>query len=166
MNKLLLVCLVWLSSCAFTIPQYTYVTPAEYYVPVATNVYNSPHGLPLGTYEAGTNCTIVGEFNHWYIVRGAGNVDYWIRREALVPRGSPGSSGAQTYADAPTSPTPQGTTHNTYTGPRGGHYYINGNGNKTYVTPQSTINSQNVQTGPRGGQYYINSHGNKTYIKH
>jgi hypothetical protein len=59
--------------------------------------------------------------------------------------------------------TVQGRT--IYTGPRGGQYYINGNGNKTYITPPSTIYNNQIYTGPRGGQYYINQNGNKTYIK-
>jgi hypothetical protein len=56
------------------------------------------------------------------------------------------------------------------TGPRGGCYYINGSGNKTYVdrsfcggsVPDS--NPSGYIRGPRGGCYYINSGGNKTYV--
>lgn len=169
MNKLLLLCLLWLSSCALTVPQYSYVAPAEYYVPVATNVYASPHGMPTGTMPAGSNLTVVGEFNHWLIVRGPGTTDYWMRRTSLLSGSAPSTYStysAPAYSAPAYSPAPAGTTHDTYTGPRGGHYYINGNGNKTYVTPQSTINNNNIQTGPRGGQYYINRNGNKTYIKH
>ena len=64
------------------------------------------------------------------------------------------------------------------TGPRGGCYYINGNGNKTYVdrsmcggtTPtrsqssSSTSSSGGYIRGPRGGCYRINRNGNKTYV--
>lgn len=57
------------------------------------------------------------------------------------------------------------------TGPRGGCYYINSNGNKTYVDRSlcgSPTNGQSTSTGyirgPRGGCYYINSNGNKTYV--
>lgn len=68
-----------------------------------------------------------------------------------------------------------------YTWPRGGCYYINSNGNKTYVShaycwTSSTESSSNSysnyssyewghtwHTWPRGWTYYINSHGNKTY---
>ncbi len=61
------------------------------------------------------------------------------------------------------------------TGPRGGCYYINRNGNKTYVDrslcvslqgySDSTSRSQSRYiTGPRGGCYYINRNGNKTYV--
>lgn len=72
-----------------------------------------------------------------------------------------------------------------HTGPRGGKYYININGNKTYIKSNSSkTNSYNfyypkynysttpiynsektIHTGSRGGKYYINSNGNKTYIK-
>lgn len=58
-----------------------------------------------------------------------------------------------------------------HTGPRGGKYYVNSNGNKTYVKNKSTYGapknstSRIIHTGPRGGKYYINSNGNKTYIK-
>ena len=58
-----------------------------------------------------------------------------------------------------------------HTGPRGGKYYINSNGNKTYVKSKSTYraprstSSRTIHTGSRGGRYYINSNGNKTYVK-
>jgi hypothetical protein len=58
------------------------------------------------------------------------------------------------------------------TGPRGGCYYINSNGNKTYVdrslcggtVSYSGSNRGGYITGPRGGCYYINGNGNKTYV--
>lgn len=77
------------------------------------------------------------------------------------------------------------------TGPRGGCYYINSGGNKTYVdrslcseaadiTPKvrplaSSGSSSSSRSsgggrvyirGPRGGCYYINGNGNKTYVDH
>ncbi len=67
---------------------------------------------------------------------------------------------------------PKSATNRTiHTGPRGGKYYINSNGNKTYVKSKSTYgaprstSSRTIHTGPRGGKYYINSNGNKTYVK-
>ncbi len=58
-------------------------------------------------------------------------------------------------------------------GPRGGCYYINRNGNKTYVDKSlcgisetynnPSLNQGKYITGPRGGCYYINRNGNKTY---
>ena len=54
-----------------------------------------------------------------------------------------------------------------YSGPRGGRYYINANGNKTYSAKSELVGrmlENKVYTGPRGGKYYINCNGNKTYI--
>lgn len=63
------------------------------------------------------------------------------------------------------------------TGPRGGCYYINGNGNKTYVARSmcggATTNYQRKVSlsssggyirGPRGGCYYITGGGRKQYV--
>ena len=67
------------------------------------------------------------------------------------------------------------------TGPRGGLFYINSNGNRTYVprdTPNQhsgfstgstnvssgAANGRTVYQGPRGGNYTINPSGNKTYL--
>lgn len=64
------------------------------------------------------------------------------------------------------------------TGPRGGCYYFNSSGNKTYVDrslcraavsrpaplTSSSQSSNGYTRGPRGGCYYINSRGNKTYV--
>ena len=70
-------------------------------------------------------------------------------------------------------------------GPRGGCYYINKNGNKTYVdhsycdgksaaaapkknssgTPSSSSGpGRTYSKGPRGGCYYINDKGKKVYV--
>jgi hypothetical protein len=57
------------------------------------------------------------------------------------------------------------------TGPRGGCYYINSNGKKTYVdrtrcgsSSNGRVTSNGYFRGPRGGCYYINGNGNKTYV--
>jgi hypothetical protein len=61
------------------------------------------------------------------------------------------------------------------TGPRGGCYYINRNGNKTYVSREmcggtDTNYQKNVSSsdgyirGPRGGCYYVTSGGRKQYV--
>jgi hypothetical protein len=57
------------------------------------------------------------------------------------------------------------------TGPRGGCYYINSNGKKTYVdrsrcgsSSNGRVTSSGYIRGPRGGCYYINGNGNKTYV--
>ena len=105
----------------------------------------------------------VGQTGIWSIIRFQGQ-RYFVRTRglgqyswAVYDRADPLYYGAYNATS---------DSHSTYTGPRGGQYYINGNGNKTYITPESTIYTQPVQTGPRGGQYYINGNGNKTYIKH
>jgi hypothetical protein len=159
MKRLLPILLLWLSACASS--TFVSVDPTPYYTQYTTSVFKGPHSGVVGTYAPGTSLSVVGRSGVWLVVRGPGSATYWIAENVVTP-GYP--SGG--YGGSYDAPTPIGTTHDTYTGPRGGHYYYNGNGNKTYVTPQSTINSHNVQTGPRGGQYYINSHGNKTYIKH
>jgi hypothetical protein len=57
------------------------------------------------------------------------------------------------------------------TGPRGGCYYINSRGKKTYVdrsrcgSPSNgRVTSSGYIRGPRGGCYHINGNGNKTYV--
>ncbi|NJO68233.1 MAG: hypothetical protein HC830_02240 [Bacteroidetes bacterium] len=59
-----------------------------------------------------------------------------------------------------------------YEGIKGGIYYINKNGNKTYLKEEDKIVSgkkgpegQKVYLGPQGGEYYINKNGNKVYLK-
>lgn len=58
-----------------------------------------------------------------------------------------------------------------YSGSRGGHYYLGGNGAKTYVKEfegakivGKTKDGSSIYEGPRGGRYYYNSNGNKTYV--
>jgi hypothetical protein len=59
-----------------------------------------------------------------------------------------------------------------YEGAKGGIYYINKNGNKTYLKENDKIvpnkkgpDGQIVYAGPQGGEYYINKSGNKVYLK-
>ena len=79
------------------------------------------------------------------------------------------------------------TSRSYFKGPRGGCYYINSNGNKSYVDrslcnksteKSNSYSSKNYSTssnkisktsrsyyrGSRGGCYYINSNGNKSYV--
>jgi len=58
-----------------------------------------------------------------------------------------------------------------YEGPKGGQYYINKNGNKTYLKPDDNVvpgkkgpDGQTVYLGPKGGQYYLNKNGDKVYL--
>jgi hypothetical protein len=59
-----------------------------------------------------------------------------------------------------------------YQGVNGGVYYINKNGNKTYlketdkaIANKKGPNGEKVYAGPQGGEYYINKSGNKVYLK-
>lgn len=58
-----------------------------------------------------------------------------------------------------------------YEGPKGGQYFINKNGNKTYLKADDNIvqgkkgpNGETVYLGPKGGQYYLNKKGDKVYL--
>ena len=114
--------------------------------------------------------------NGWArIYTGASEDEYVYRASDLV------------RADPPAVPSP--ASHQLHIGPRGGCYYVNSNGNKTYVdrsecsragasaAPQPLVTSgsgssgrrrsgggRQLHVGPRGGCYYINSNGNKTYV--
>lgn len=50
-----------------------------------------------------------------------------------TPVYTPSYSSPATYSATHSSPSPRSTYRHYITGPRGGCYYINGNGNKTYV---------------------------------
>jgi hypothetical protein len=58
-----------------------------------------------------------------------------------------------------------------YEGPKGGTYYINKNGNKTYLKVDDNVvpgkkgpNGETVYLGPKGGNYYFNKAGEKKYL--
>lgn len=158
MNKLLLVLLVWLSACGgFRYTAFRY--PSPYYATSAAPLYLGQGRAPVATLIAGERYNVVGVAGEYYVVVTKGHRTYLVSPSALM------AVSSTTPASTDYSTAPAGTVHDTYTGPRGGRYYYNGNGNKTYVTPQSTLNREYIQTGPRGGQYYINKNGNKTYIK-
>lgn len=101
-----------------TIPSY-YSTPSTT-LPSSTVTYQSGYYKSNGTYVE----------PHYKTTPNGTNLDNFSTRSNLNPyTGSTGtkardySSGAYNYG--------QGKT--IYTGPQGGQYYINGNGNKTYV---------------------------------
>ena len=59
-----------------------------------------------------------------------------------------------------------------YEGSRGGHYYINNSGKKSYVEDfigakvvGKTKDGQNIYEGPHGGHFYYNSSGSKVYVR-
>ena len=100
------------------------------------------------------------------------------------PSGNSDNSSSPYSYIAPLKSTYGSDGRTYYTGPRGGCYYINSNGNKTYVdhsycstdssnsssssnySSSSSYSSDHVwHTWPRWGTYYINSKGNKVYKK-
>jgi|GEM_PF-1803648 len=92
------------------------------------------------------------------------------------------SADRKTFPDNPTSTQPSSSGKTYITGPRGGCYYINSSGNKTYVdhsfcgrtsdssepksfsSQPSTPRSSGYTRGPRGGCYYISASGSKRYV--
>ncbi len=58
-----------------------------------------------------------------------------------------------------------------YQGEKGGQYYINKSGNKTYLKDVDKVvenkkgpNGEVVYVGSKGGQYYLNKKGEKVYL--
>jgi colicin import membrane protein len=59
-----------------------------------------------------------------------------------------------------------------FAGSKGGHYYLNDKGDKTYVKDfvgakiiGQTKDGKSIYEGPRGGHYYYNDKGDKVYVK-
>lgn len=105
---------------------------------VWVNGYTRSNGTYVqGHYRTAPDYTIN---NNWTTL---GNVNPHTGRAGTVSRSSSFSSTyysapayTQSYYSTPTTyTTPTYTSTNTvYTGPRGGTYYINSNGNKTYIS--------------------------------
>lgn len=93
------------------------------------------------------------------------------------------SADRKAYPNNPTSIEPSSSGRNYITGPRGGCYYINASGNKSYVdhsfcgrssdsysqpksfsSQPSAPRSSGYTRGPRGGCYYITASGSKRYV--
>jgi len=173
MKRLLPLLLLWLSSCASFVT-YTTAPTTTYYAAGNTWAFHKPSGKPVYQLKPGQQVSVIGFYRDWWVVQH-GEEKLLIPDLSLEVNPSESTSASDWYyfphgqirtRSGGIAPNTNDTNHDLYTGPRGGQYYINGNGNKTYITPQSTIDRENVQTGPRGGQYYINSNGRKTYIKH
>jgi len=65
-----------------------------------------------------------------------GGAPYYVRVKSLAPleKPSPGSTQATIKPIEPRTESSSGSSsHDIRTGPRGGKYYINSNGNKTYI---------------------------------
>jgi surfactin synthase thioesterase subunit len=59
-----------------------------------------------------------------------------------------------------------------FEGSKGGHYYLNDKGDKTYVKDfvgakivGKTKDGQNIFAGPKGGKFYYSAKGDKVYVK-
>jgi hypothetical protein len=99
------------------------------------------------------------------------------------PDDSEMSADRKTYPGNTTYTQPSSSGRTYITGPRGGCYYINSSGNKTYVdhsfcgrtsdsysepksfsSQPSIPRSSGYTRGPRGGCYYISASGSKRYV--
>lgn len=59
-----------------------------------------------------------------------------------------------------------------FEGSKGGHYFLNDKGDKTYVKDfvgakivGKTKDGQNIFEGPKGGKFYYSAKGDKVYVK-
>jgi hypothetical protein len=82
----------------------------------------------------------------------------------------PGFIAAPANDDEVVGKTPSGAV--VYEGTRGGHYYINSSGQKSYVKEfvgakiiGKTHDGQTIYEGPHGGRFYYNSAGTKVYVR-
>jgi hypothetical protein len=71
---------------------------------------------------------VLGRVGRWYRVRRLHYRSYYILASSMWPAGRTGPIEAPSFG--PGNPGP--ASRNYQTGPRGGVYYINSNGNKTY----------------------------------
>ena len=108
----------------------------------------------------------------------AGRSNYTYNTYPVFKSNSTYNKTSDNYYTSPTYNS-NSSSRTIHTGSRGGKYYINSNGSKTYIkskkksrsynysTPsyRSNTSSRTIHTGSRGGKYYINSNGNKTYVK-
>jgi hypothetical protein len=104
--------------------------------------YNLSDTLPSATstkpiiFLAKENLLVTGyPASHWAQGYKGGN-PYYVDINSLVPLEKPLSDATQATIkpiEAPTINSTESSGHNIRTGPRGGRYYINSNGNKTYI---------------------------------
>ena len=99
-----------------------------------------------------------------------------LKEKEAVARRAKATTTTKSYSSISTSSsssrrTPRRTSRSYYTGPRGGCYYINSNGNKSYVdrslcgsSSRSSYSSSSYHSGSRGGCYRYSSSGKKVYV--
>lgn len=106
------------SSSSLYIPIYTRTTTSSY---LSTTPSTSSRSTSDRTYYTGSR-------GGTYYINSSGNKVYAKPKSNSTSTYSiPGSSSSSYYS------TPASSSRNIQTGPRGGSYYINSNGNKTYV---------------------------------
>lgn len=170
MKQALIFLILLLAGCSPSLSNFVAIQPTPFYTVGNTWAFRTL-SRPYSTLPPNYSVMAVGYYEHWWVIETE-------RGRFLIPElalkadyGEP-----HKFSDVAVYPhnyKPRGSyvgsnsssAHAIETGPRGGEYYINGNGNRTYITPQTTYDREPVQTGPRGGQYYYNSNGRKTYIK-
>jgi hypothetical protein len=127
--------LLLLGACTVNKTTYTAMNPVVYYITIddAPIFLSSQDTTSAANHlVANTAVTVVGHYApDWYVIKWSGK-PYYLRRKYT------GTSRTSAYRYI--SPTPRtrgggssGSSHYIQTGPRGGKYYINKNGNKTYI---------------------------------
>lgn len=136
-----------------------------------------------------TSVEVIKQQGAWFLVKTDTNRQGWLHGNTIKLQ-SYTIPATTKIKPAPVTPKPSEEISDTVdapetykssskeyvTGPRGGCYYINSNGNKTYVDrsmcgsgepvySKPAISSSNGYTrGPRGGCYYITGSGRKQYV--
>lgn len=143
MNKLYLylACLLCLSACVTTQPTASRATIAdEGEEPIGQELtlrkpapyYAQPDSMTMPAAVlpmSASTLYIVGRKGRWYRSQYPGHPSYYVLAYYFYP---PGDAARRNVR--PVVPTGRSSnTYNTQVGPRGGVYYINKNGNKTYI---------------------------------
>jgi hypothetical protein len=114
-----------------SLPSYTVISPTYYSVSQPeVSLYEAPTAtVAKSTASQGNKLLVVGRQSPWYIIKREG-ITYYVLESALVLSDT---TPANSYTPSTSSGGSTGSSHSVQTGPRGGQYYINKNGNKTYL---------------------------------
>lgn len=122
----------------FSVVSFSQVSVRGYYR--SNGTYVQPHQRTAPNYTRNDNYSTVGNVNPYTGKAGTQPRDsYTTTRTTSSNYSAPTYSNTSTYTPTYTPPatnysSPSYSSSQTiYTGPRGGQYYINSNGNKTYV---------------------------------
>ena len=134
---LLLAFLLFACAPSASVTTYSARAPLEYYVlNPEVPLYDAPASVvPKLTLSQGEKLLVVGRQRpRWFVVKREG-VTYYVVEDALsLAPPAPSTTSTTASPVAPVAPSSSsGSYHNVQTGPRGGQYYINKNGNKTYL---------------------------------